>query len=292
MTLRCDAGENDAKLPEPNVALICFAIVPMNGASRSSCSLAHSCAARASRAGHRGVSSMNENSSGPAAWSRSSRSSRGSLPIHARDESSAAERVMNITYVCRSIAPFVQVAGSGRCCSTNHSRADCRSPCAAASSEERSQITGPIVQINIGSCNFSNLTEERSAHDLSATLDPKAPADFLPGQLTPEELRLWMADPPYSMAGLLDTRSVTDETVPKRASWASLPTSVVVAGQRVKLLMAVDSTRSKGQLRRNGTGTGCHCVTKWNAQNGVHVGYIARFPTMPNKFFSDFVYGK
>ena len=45
---------------------------------------------------------------------------------------------------------------------------------AAAAPAARSKITGPIAQIKIGSCNFSNLTEGRSAHDLIVPFAPKA----------------------------------------------------------------------------------------------------------------------
>ena len=53
---------------------------------------------------------------------------------------------------------------------------------AAASPAERSRITGPIAQINIGSCNFSNLTEERSAHAVVVSFAPKTAENLMSAQ--------------------------------------------------------------------------------------------------------------
>jgi hypothetical protein len=157
---------------------------------------------------------------------------------------------------------------------------------AAASPAERSLITGPIAQINRGSCNFANLTEGRSPHDASVTFAPKTPADLHSAQPALEALRLCLGDPPFSEAGLRDARSVADEAVPVPASWESLPTSVDVDGQRVQLLMATDNIRSKAQQKSatKATGTGYSRVLQKEA-SGVLVGYVAKPSSLPTKVF-------
>ena len=126
-------------------------------------------------------------------------------------------------------------------------------------------------------CNFPKLNNPiQPAYDVNVTFAPKAPADLLSAQPALEALRLRIDDPLFSEAGLRDARCVVDEAVPVPESWASLPTSVDVDGQRGQLLMAIDNTNSKGRRKSaKATGAGYSRVTRLDA-SGVLVGDTAR----------------